>query len=99
MDPTHAEAEQFIAIDLAAEWVDLPPDARESLYAYLGVQAADPSRLLAALPHADNYLDLWLMNGRAPSPVLRAKSGLLVRACRVHCGLDPSELKVRAFPT
>eukprot|EP00971_Amphidinium_carterae_P171976 3409888-Amphidinium_carterae.1 len=68
----------------------MSPDARASLFTYLGVQATDHPRLLAALPHVDNYLDLWLYGNVPPSPALRARAGLLVRACRLHCGRDPN---------
>eukprot|EP00971_Amphidinium_carterae_P237437 4713530-Amphidinium_carterae.1 len=90
MDPTPVEAQQLNANGLAAYSVEMPPDVRSSLFAYSGVQAIDHPRLLAALPHVDNYLDLWLFGEVPPSPALRARAGFLVRACRLHGGFDPN---------
>eukprot|EP00971_Amphidinium_carterae_P001008 19920-Amphidinium_carterae.1 len=87
MDPSQTELEVLISVGLAASWAQLPEAAQASLFSYLNVVADEHPRVVAALVRVDEVLDMWTLDGQYPSPALRAKAGLMVRACRVACGL------------
>ena len=104
-EPTFEELKTFATVEHVADWAELshrpadgdaPSSPRGTLFAKLGITAANKPRIVAAVPMEsyEKIVASWQVAGSEPNAALLASAGMFGAACRLAAGVTKPKAEV-----